>query len=65
MLTEEVLFNYIKSFTTCENIDVVAGWVLGSPETEEGQNRLIAAKNKAVVVSVDYRRSCKILQHSL
>ena len=34
----------------------VAGWVLGSPETEEAQNRFIAMNNKAVVVSVDYRR---------
>ncbi|KAI9745056.1 MAG: hypothetical protein M1818_001334 [Claussenomyces sp. TS43310] len=33
------------------------GWVVGTPETEEAQNRLIAAKNNAVVVSVDYRRA--------
>jgi hypothetical protein len=35
----------------------LAGWVLGQPETEEAQNRIIALKNKAVVVSVDYRKS--------
>ncbi|KIV81006.1 hypothetical protein PV11_08460 [Exophiala sideris] len=33
------------------------GWVLGQPETEEAQNRMIALKNKAVVVSVDYRKA--------
>ncbi|KAK5207783.1 hypothetical protein LTS03_005969 [Exophiala xenobiotica] len=33
------------------------GWVLGQPETEEAQNRIIALKNKAVVVSVDYRKA--------
>ncbi|KAK9777149.1 putative Lipase esterase family protein [Seiridium cardinale] len=32
------------------------GWTVGSPETEEAQNRLIAARNEAVVVSVDYRK---------
>ena len=31
------------------------GWVVGKHDTEEGQNRLVAAVNKAVVVSVDYR----------
>lgn len=31
------------------------GWTVGMPQTEEGQNRLIAARNKAIVVSVDYR----------
>ncbi len=34
----------------------MGGWVLGHPETEEAQNRIIALKNKAVVVSVDYRK---------
>lgn len=33
---------------------------MGSPESEEAQNRLVAAKNRAVVVSVDYRRSRNI-----
>ncbi|KAI0136172.1 lipase esterase family protein [Xylariales sp. AK1849] len=33
------------------------GWTVGTPETEEAQNRFIAAKNQAVVVSVDYRRA--------
>ncbi|EXJ87218.1 hypothetical protein A1O3_04177 [Capronia epimyces CBS 606.96] len=33
------------------------GWVLGVPETEEAQNRIIAVRNKAVVVSVDYRKA--------
>ncbi|KAH7134491.1 lipase esterase family protein [Dactylonectria estremocensis] len=33
------------------------GWTVGSPETEEAQNRLIAVKNNAVVCSVDYRRA--------
>lgn len=32
-----------------------AGWTVGTPQTEETQNRLIAARNKAIVVSVDYR----------
>jgi acetyl esterase/lipase len=32
------------------------GWVVGTPETEEAQNRLIVVKCNAVVVSVDYRR---------
>ncbi|OAL53562.1 lipase esterase family protein [Pyrenochaeta sp. DS3sAY3a] len=31
------------------------GWTVGTPQTEETQNRLIAARNKAIVVSVDYR----------
>jgi acetyl esterase/lipase len=30
---------------------------MGVPETEEAQNRIIALKNKAVVASVDYRKS--------
>lgn len=34
----------------------MVGWVVGTPETEEAQNRLIAVGNNAVVVSVDYRR---------
>lgn len=29
---------------------------MGSPETEETQNRLVAYTNRAVVVSVDYRK---------
>ncbi|KAJ9145078.1 Lipase esterase family protein [Pleurostoma richardsiae] len=33
------------------------GWTVGTPETEEVQNRLVAVKNRAVVVSVDYRRA--------
>lgn len=33
-----------------------AGWVLGTPQTEEAQNRLVAYKCQAVVVSVDYRK---------
>ncbi|KAH8703863.1 lipase esterase family protein [Talaromyces proteolyticus] len=33
------------------------GFVTGNTETEEAQNRLIAVKNGAVVVSVDYRRA--------
>lgn len=33
------------------------GWTVGTPETEEAQNRFIAAGNDAVVVSVDYRLS--------
>ncbi|KAM5370013.1 hypothetical protein ACJZ2D_008696 [Fusarium nematophilum] len=33
------------------------GWTVGSPETEEAQNRLIAVKNDVVVCSVDYRRA--------
>lgn len=31
------------------------GWTVGTPETEEAQNRLVAAGTDAVVVSVDYR----------
>lgn len=31
------------------------GWTVGTPETEEIQNRLIAVRNNAVVISVDYR----------
>ncbi|KAF2020075.1 lipase esterase family protein [Aaosphaeria arxii CBS 175.79] len=31
------------------------GWTVGMPQTEEGQNRLIAARNEAIVVSVNYR----------
>ncbi|CAK7234688.1 hypothetical protein SBRCBS47491_009033 [Sporothrix bragantina] len=31
------------------------GWTVGTPETEEAQNRFVAARNGAVVVSVDYR----------
>ncbi|KAH7142123.1 lipase esterase family protein [Dactylonectria macrodidyma] len=33
------------------------GWTVGSPETEEAQNRLITVKNDVVVCSVDYRRA--------
>ncbi|KAM0187495.1 hypothetical protein ACHAPI_011130 [Fusarium lateritium] len=33
------------------------GWTVGSPETEEGLNRMITVKNNAVVVSVDYRKA--------
>ncbi|KAJ3530541.1 hypothetical protein NM208_g9281 [Fusarium decemcellulare] len=33
------------------------GWTVGSPETEENQNRLITVRNNAVVVSVDYRKA--------
>ncbi|OQU97177.1 hypothetical protein CLAIMM_03152 [Cladophialophora immunda] len=33
------------------------GWVMGVPETEEAQSRIIALKNKAVVASVDYRKA--------
>ncbi|PMD33045.1 lipase esterase family protein [Hyaloscypha variabilis F] len=33
------------------------GWVVGTPETEEAQNRLIAVKCNAIVVSVDYRKA--------
>ncbi|KAI0151074.1 lipase esterase family protein [Pestalotiopsis sp. NC0098] len=31
-------------------------WTVGDPKTEEAQNRFIASKNGAVVVSFDYRR---------
>jgi acetyl esterase/lipase len=31
------------------------GFVTGNTETEESQNRMIAVKNRAVVVSVEYR----------
>ncbi|CAK7232066.1 hypothetical protein SCUCBS95973_008136 [Sporothrix curviconia] len=31
------------------------GWAVGTTETEEAQNRFVAARNGAVVVSVDYR----------
>jgi len=31
------------------------GWVVGGHDIEEGMNRYVAAKNNAVVVSVDYR----------
>ncbi|KAI9874523.1 MAG: hypothetical protein M1830_009649 [Pleopsidium flavum] len=31
------------------------GWVVGSHDIEEGMNRYVAAKNNAIVVSVDYR----------
>ncbi|CAK7205367.1 hypothetical protein SEUCBS139899_008137 [Sporothrix eucalyptigena] len=31
------------------------GWMVGTPETEEAQNRFIAMRNDAVVVAVDYR----------
>ncbi|KAH7385685.1 lipase esterase family protein [Pyrenochaeta sp. MPI-SDFR-AT-0127] len=33
------------------------GWTVGTPQTEEGQNRMIAVRNNAIVVSVDYRRA--------
>jgi len=36
-----------------------SGWTVGTHDTEEGQNRWIAAHNKAVVVSVDYRMAPK------
>lgn len=36
--------------------EIWAGWVIGTPETEEAQNRLIAVKCNAVVVSTDYRK---------
>lgn len=35
----------------------LTGWTVGDPETEEAQNRFIASKNGAVVVSFDYRRA--------
>lgn len=35
---------------------IMAGWVLGQPETEEAENRIIALKTKDVVVSVDHRK---------
>ncbi|KAL1888132.1 hypothetical protein Sste5346_009742 [Sporothrix stenoceras] len=31
------------------------GWTVGTPETEEAQNRMVAAGTDCVVVSVDYR----------
>jgi hypothetical protein len=37
--------------------DLASGWTVGSPESEEGQNRIITVRNDAVVVSVDYRKS--------
>ncbi|CAG9986532.1 unnamed protein product [Clonostachys byssicola] len=33
------------------------GWMTGNTESEETQNRLVAARNKVLVISVDYRRS--------
>lgn len=36
--------------------DELKGWTVGDPKTEEAQNRFIASKNGAVVVSFDYRR---------
>jgi acetyl esterase/lipase len=45
-----------NSVTSCNTTDGHAGWTVGTPETEEAQNRQVAAKNKTVVVSVDYRR---------
>lgn len=45
-----------RSQTQSDIADAQAGWTVGTPETEEAQNRLVAAKNQAVVVSVDYRR---------
>ena len=46
----------MTSVPQSKNTEAQAGWTVGTPETEEAQNRHIAAKNKAVVVSVDYRR---------
>jgi len=43
----------------CSVLRSIAGWVLGTPETEEAQNRMIALKNRVVVVSVDYRKSAE------
>ena len=43
----------------------ITGWVMGVPETEEAQNRIIALKNKAVVLSVDYRKSDWIRPHGV
>ena len=37
--------------------NLASGWTVGSPESEEGQNRIITVRNDAVVVSVDYRKS--------
>ncbi|EFX06321.1 lipase esterase family protein [Grosmannia clavigera kw1407] len=33
------------------------GWTVGTPETEEAVSRQVAVQNKAVVVSIDYRRA--------
>ena len=38
-------------------IDCILGWAVGSHGTEEGQNRLITARNRAVVVSINYRKA--------
>jgi hypothetical protein len=53
---EEVGPIQANSVTSCNTTDGHAGWTVGTPETEEAQNRQVAAKNKTVVVSVDYRR---------
>jgi acetyl esterase/lipase len=45
----------INSYTINYRITHCIGWTVGGHTTEEGQDRLIASKNKAVVVSVDYR----------
>ena len=34
---------------------MIIGWVVGSHEVEEVENRMLAAKGGAVVASVDYR----------
>jgi len=39
----------------CRSNFCFSGWTVGTHDTEEGQNRWVAAHNKAVVVSVDYR----------
>lgn len=35
---------------------IAVGWMTGNTESEETQNRLVAARNKVLVISVDYRR---------
>ena len=36
-------------------ISSILGWVIGSHEVEEVENRMLAARANALVVSVDYR----------
>lgn len=44
--------------------NVCKGWTVGSPESEEAQNRLLTDRNNAVVVSVDYRK-CALYASSI
>ena len=50
VVSNDILSNWYSNTETRSS-----GWVVGSHEVEEVENRLLAAQAKAVVVSVDYR----------